>query len=238
MSLVSAPLFTSSLPTTNSISIAAPPPQPLNVPILSNHLRGNICSHFRISVALPPTFHLFPNTNHITCRHLELAYQFVLSSRHSPGINLHLIFFPTLASSSPPSPLPVLQPAGCTFQKHPRDVIFTAYSHTFTHFWSRKASVIAEIFQFSVLVFMCTFIRRPLNFIYEHAKKSIFLPLQDYPKHRHPGWNKGSIGYHADDGKIFIGSGVGDPFGPRCHKGDRMGCGILFPRDYVCQYDR
>jgi len=61
---------------------------------------------------------------------------------------------------------------------------------------------------------------------------------QDYPKHRHPGWNKGSIGYHADDGKIFIGSGVGDPFGPRCHKGDRMGCGILFPRDYVCQYDR
>ncbi|PSN34268.1 SPRY domain-containing protein 3, partial [Blattella germanica] len=56
---------------------------------------------------------------------------------------------------------------------------------------------------------------------------------QDYPKHRHPGWNKGSIGYHADDGKIFIGSGVGDPFGPRCHKGDRMGCGILFPRDYV-----
>jgi hypothetical protein len=61
---------------------------------------------------------------------------------------------------------------------------------------------------------------------------------QDYPKHRHPGWNKGSIGYHADDGKIFIGSGVGAPFGPRCHKGDRMGCGILFPRDYVCQYDR
>jgi hypothetical protein len=62
--------------------------------------------------------------------------------------------------------------------------------------------------------------------------------LQDFPKHRHPGWNKGSIGYHADDGKIFIGSGVGAPFGPRCHKGDRMGCGILFPRDYVCQYDR
>ena len=29
-----------------------------------------------------------PNTNHITSRHLELAYKFVLSSRHSPGINL------------------------------------------------------------------------------------------------------------------------------------------------------
>ena len=47
-----------------------------------------------------------------------------------------------------------------------------------------------------------------------------------------------SIGYHADDGKIFIGSGVGDPFVPWCQKGDRLGCGILFPRDYMCQYDR
>ena len=48
----------------------------------------------------------------------------------------------------------------------------------------------------------------------------------------------GSVGYRADDGKIFNGSGVGHQFVPRCHKGDRMGCGILFPRDYVCQYDR
>ena len=23
----------------------------------------------------------------------------------------------------------------------------------------------------------------------------------------------------SDDGKIFVGSGIGDPFGPRCHKG-------------------
>lgn len=37
----------------------------------------------------------------------------------------------------------------------------------------------------------------------------------------------------ADDGKIFHGSGVGDPFGPRCYKGDIMGCGIMFPRDYI-----
>ncbi|XP_055952548.1 SPRY domain-containing protein 3-like isoform X2 [Argiope bruennichi] len=59
----------------------------------------------------------------------------------------------------------------------------------------------------------------------------------DYPKYRHPGWNKGSIAYHADDGKIFVGSGVGDPFGPRCHKGDIMGCGIIFPRDFVSFYD-
>lgn len=37
----------------------------------------------------------------------------------------------------------------------------------------------------------------------------------------------------TDDGKIFHGSGVGDPFGPRCFEGDIMGCGIMFPRDYI-----
>ena len=41
------------------------------------------------------------------------------------------------------------------------------------------------------------------------------------------------MAYHADDGKIFVGSGIGDPFGPKCSKGDVMGCGILFPRDFV-----
>ena len=47
----------------------------------------------------------------------------------------------------------------------------------------------------------------------------------------------GSCAYHADDGKIFSGSGVGAPFGPRCHKGDVMGCGVLFPRNYECKSD-
>jgi hypothetical protein len=61
---------------------------------------------------------------------------------------------------------------------------------------------------------------------------------EDYPNHRYPGWNIGSIGYHPDDGKIFIGSGIGDPFVPQYLKGDRMGCGILLPRDYMCQCDR
>ncbi|XP_054716959.1 SPRY domain-containing protein 3-like [Uloborus diversus] len=71
----------------------------------------------------------------------------------------------------------------------------------------------------------------------ENCYIAIGLARKDYPKYRHPGWNKGSIAYHADDGKIFVGSGVGDPFGPRCHKGDVMGCGIIFPRDFVCFYD-
>lgn len=66
---------------------------------------------------------------------------------------------------------------------------------------------------------------------------AIGLARKDYPKNRHPGWNKGSIAYHADDGKVFVGSGVGSPFGPRCHKGDIMGCGVLFPRNYECKSD-
>lgn len=45
--------------------------------------------------------------------------------------------------------------------------------------------------------------------------------------------NKVLFVFGADDGKIFQGSGVGDAFGPRCFKGDVMGCGIMFPRDYV-----
>uniref|UniRef100_A0A1A8KZI7 SPRY domain containing 3 n=1 Tax=Nothobranchius pienaari TaxID=704102 RepID=A0A1A8KZI7_9TELE len=59
------------------------------------------------------------------------------------------------------------------------------------------------------------------------------LATKDYPKNRHPGWSRGSVAYHADDGKIFHGSGVGDAFGPRCFKGDIMGCGIMFPLDYI-----
>lgn len=53
--------------------------------------------------------------------------------------------------------------------------------------------------------------------------------FQEYPKNRLPGWDRGSIAYHADDGKVFIGCGVGEKFGPKCHKGDTMGCGISFP---------
>uniref|UniRef100_T1IP15 B30.2/SPRY domain-containing protein n=1 Tax=Strigamia maritima TaxID=126957 RepID=T1IP15_STRMM len=71
----------------------------------------------------------------------------------------------------------------------------------------------------------------------ENCYIAIGVARRDYPKHRHPGWNKGSVAYHADDGKIFIGSGVGNPFGPPCHKGDVMGCGLIFPRDYVGPFD-
>ena len=50
-----------------------------------------------------------------------------------------------------------------------------------------------------------------------------------YPLHRHPGWNKGSVGYHADNGQLYKERGVGEEFGPQCTAGDTVGCGILFP---------
>ena len=31
---------------------------------------------------------------------------------------------------------------------------------------------------------------------------AIGLARKNYPKNRHPGWNPGSIAYHADDGKV------------------------------------
>ena len=49
-----------------------------------------------------------------------------------------------------------------------------------------------------------------------------------YPLHSHPGWNVGAVGYHADDGKLFVEHGRGQDFGPSCSTGDRMGCGIIF----------
>ena len=52
-----------------------------------------------------------------------------------------------------------------------------------------------------------------------------------YPLHRHPGWNTGSVGYHADNGHLYKERGHGEPFGPTCTEGDVMGCGIAFPVD-------
>ena len=62
-----------------------------------------------------------------------------------------------------------------------------------------------------------------------HGALAIGLAKTTYPLHRHPGWNPGAVGYHADDGKLFKEKGLGDEFGPRCTHGDRMGCGIQFP---------
>ena len=50
----------------------------------------------------------------------------------------------------------------------------------------------------------------------------------NYPLNYMPGWKCDSIGYHADDGKLFCDSGSGTEFGPTCTDDDRMGCGVDF----------
>ena len=50
----------------------------------------------------------------------------------------------------------------------------------------------------------------------------------DYPLYQMPGWNKNSVGYHADDGCLFYEQGSGEEFGPTCSAGDQMGCGVDF----------
>lgn len=57
---------------------------------------------------------------------------------------------------------------------------------------------------------------------------AIGLAKTTYPLNRHPGWNAGAVGYHADDGKLFKEKGMGEEFGPMCTSGDIMGCGVRF----------
>lgn len=45
---------------------------------------------------------------------------------------------------------------------------------------------------------------------------------------RLPGWESQSIGWHGDDGFVFVGSGNGTPFGPCYSTGDVVGCGLDF----------
>ena len=61
---------------------------------------------------------------------------------------------------------------------------------------------------------------------------AIGLAKMTYPLNRHPGWNPGAVGYHADDGKLFKEQGFGEEFGPVCTTGDRMGYGIRYSHCY------
>ena len=57
-------------------------PIPVAIHTKSHQLPFDCCWNVCVLHNLPP------NINHIIHCHLELAYQFVLSSRYSPGINL------------------------------------------------------------------------------------------------------------------------------------------------------
>ena len=70
-----------------------------------------------------------PNNNHITCCHLKLVYQFVLSFRHSTGVNFRwfLFNFPSISS-----PFLSCTHSGSTLPNLSNGAIFTVCSHTFT----------------------------------------------------------------------------------------------------------
>ena len=58
-----------------------------------------------------------------------------------------------------------------------------------------------------------------------------------YPLDLLPGWTAESVGYHTGDGKLYKGRPRGQPFGPRCEAGDRVGCGVKYevvPRTQAC----
>lgn len=54
---------------------------------------------------------------------------------------------------------------------------------------------------------------------------------------RLPGWEKGSYGYHADDGNSFCPSATGITYGPAFTTGDFIGCCVNF-LDNSCFYTR
>ncbi len=60
----------------------------------------------------------------------------------------------------------------------------------------------------------------------EKCTIGIGLAPADYPLGRHPGWERDSIGYHGDDGRLFQYSGSGHAFGPSWKKNDVVGLGI------------
>ncbi|XP_025105305.1 uncharacterized protein LOC112570854 [Pomacea canaliculata] len=50
----------------------------------------------------------------------------------------------------------------------------------------------------------------------------------------YPGWTTNSIGYHNDDGGLYVNGDkvtVATDDDLTCKEGDRMGCGVIFPRD-------
>ena len=50
---------------------------------------------------------------------------------------------------------------------------------------------------------------------------------------RMPGWNKNTIGYHGDNGKVYKGKRNGSKYGPSFGVGDVVGCGLDLKRNTV-----
>ena len=60
----------------------------------------------------------------------------------------------------------------------------------------------------------------------KEGKISIGLREVETNLHRQPGWERGSCGYHGDDGHKFMASGSGAQYGPTFGTSDVVGCGL------------
>lgn len=56
------------------------------------------------------------------------------------------------------------------------------------------------------------------------------LAPKDYPLYCQPGSEPGSIGYHCDDGCLYLGAGLGTATGVKGRKGDKIVCGVDYTK--------
>ena len=63
---------------------------------------------------------------------------------------------------------------------------------------------------------------------------AIGVATENYPLDQAPGWFRGSIAYHTDNGKLYNASVKGKEFGPVARCGDTIGCGISIPSNIKC----
>ncbi|XP_076441960.1 uncharacterized protein LOC143280992 [Babylonia areolata] len=73
---------------------------------------------------------------------------------------------------------------------------------------------------------------------YEHGQ-GIGLVSGNCEAFVYPGWMPQTIGYHNDDGGLYVNGENSEPKDKfRCVAGDRMGCGVVFPKDVRSSSER
>ena len=83
----------------------------------------------------------------------------------------------------------------------------------------------------------CQFLDKPMSKEFRYFEVTIVdygrmgwigvgLAHQTYPLDRMPGWEKNSVAYHCDDGKLFLEHGKGTSLACPAQEGDVIGCGV------------